>query len=389
MLNFEYVNTTKIIFGSGTIASVGSRMAAFDGPVLLHYGGGSIKRNGVYKQVVDALNESGVMFYELDGVQANPRLSLVEVGVEMCKKNAIVAILAVGGGSVIDSAKAIAFGACLEPGDALWNYFTSWQTIEHALPIGVVLTIPASGSESSLTSVITNEQTGRKLMASSQALAPAFAILDPETSYTLPAYQTACGVVDIMAHLQERYFTVVEENDLSDRFLESAMKVIINHAPQALQSPTSYWHRAEIMWTGTLAHNNLLDCGRVGDWASHEIEHELSALYDIAHGAGLSIIFPAWMKYVSQHNPAKLVQYARRVWGVEDGPVNLMISHAIEALEAFNRSLGLPVRLSEVGISEDRFEFMADALLSGGRETAGNYVPLDRNAIISIFNLAK
>ncbi len=310
MLNFEFYNPARILFGKGMEEQVGKRMAALGRRVLLVYGGGSIKRSGLYDTVLARLADAGVEVTELAGVQPNPRLGLVREGIRLCRENRLDAVLAVGGGSVIDTAKTVALGACAD-GD-VWDFFERLVPVEKALPVGVVLTIPAAGSESSDSCVITKEEGLLKRSCAGEALIPRFAILNPAFTCTLPPYQTACGATDILAHLMERYFTRVDHVDLTDRLLEATMRTVINYTPLALERPDDYHIRAELMWAGTVAHNNLLDTGRIGDWASHQIEHELSALYDIAHGAGLAIVFPAWMKYVYRADMSRFVQFAVR-----------------------------------------------------------------------------
>jgi len=390
MLNFTYYNPTRIIFGKDTITQVGEHVSQFAQKVLLHYGGGSIKRNGVYEQVISSLKRAHIDVIELSGVVPNPRLSKVVEGIEIVKKEKISFILAVGGGSVIDSAKAIAIGSLLD-GENLWNdyFLTSTKEIEKALPVGVVLTIPASGSESSTGSVITDDKSNLKRPIKSEHIIPRFAIMDPQTNYSLPDYQTACGSSDILAHLMERYFTNEVNNDLSDKLLESAMRNVIAYAPLALKHPTDYRYRSELMWSGTLAHNNLLDRGRVSDWASHAIEHELSGVYDIAHGAGLSIIFPAWMRYVYTRNIDRFVQFGVRVCNVnltlDDKDV--IVEAAIDRLELFYRSLGLPVRLTDAGIGTEKIDLMSkNATLN--KKTIGNFFPLTSDDVKQILRLA-
>ena len=391
MLNFSFYNPTRIVFGKGTIGETGMHAALYGKKVLFHYGSGSIKKNGVYDQVMASLKAAGLEVVTLGGVVPNPRLSLVREGIAVCKAEKIDLILAVGGGSVIDSAKAIGFGALLADGEDVWDdyYLQPNYTVREALPVGVVLTIPAAGSESSTGTVVTNAEKGLKRAVNSETLIPRFAIMDPETNYTLPAYQTACGISDILAHLQERYFTLEKHNDLSDRLLESAMRNIIANAPFAQKQPLEYRWRAELMWTGTIAHNNLLDRGRVGDWASHDIEHELSATYDIAHGAGLSIVFPAWMKYVYETDIDRFVQYAIRVWDVSlplDNKESIVMA-AIDRLEAFYRSLGLPVRLSDAGIGAENLHKMAKTALVVYPQL-GNFKKLGADDIEKILRLA-
>lgn len=391
MLNFSYYNPARIVFGTGTIQEAGTLASAYGNKILLHYGGGSIKKNGVYDQVIHSLKKSGLEVVELAGVVPNPRLTLVKEGIALCKKEKIDFILAVGGGSVIDSAKAIAFGAKLRDDEDIWDdyYMRGDYLIKEAIPLGVVLTIPAAGSESSTGSVITDWDKNLKRAVNSETIIPRFAIMDPETNYSLPAYQTGCGVSDILAHLFERYFTNVQHNDLSDRFLESAMRNIIAYGPLALKYPNDYRYRAEIMWTGTIAHNNLLDQGREGDWASHDIEHEISGIYDLAHGAGLSIVFPAWMKYVYKKHIDRFTQFATRVWDVDLSfdDKDLMIEVTIEKLENFYRSIGMPIRLGDANIGDEKIRVMAESALLG-KTTLGAFEALDADDVEKILRLA-
>ncbi len=388
MINFEFHNPAKIIFGKGEEKKVAEYVRVYGSRVLLVYGGGSIMRSGLYDTVVGALVENGIEFYELGGAQPNPRLSLVREGIRLCREKDVDFILAVGGGSTIDSAKAIAAGAMTD-GD-IWDFYLDGsRKITQALPIGVILTIPAAGSESSDSSVVTNEADGLKRYISSSALIPRFAILNPELTYSMPKYQIACGASDILAHLMERYFTQVDHVDFTDRLIEAAIRTVLFNAPEALAYPTDYNVRAELMWVGTIAHNNLLNTGRIGDWASHDIEHELSGMYDIAHGAGLSIVFPAWMKYVYHDNIDKFIQFAVRVFDIDlsfDEKDKIVLS-MIERLEAWYRQMGLPTRLADVGIHEDKLAEMADKCLIG-RESIGNFRKLGADDVYKIYRLA-
>jgi len=390
MNDFTFHNPAMVVFGRGKEEMTGALVKQHGGKkVLLHYGGGSIKRIGLYARVVESLRREGIEFVELGGVQPNPRLSLVREGVALCKQDGVDFILAVGGGSVIDSAKAIA-AATLTTKKDIWEYYMNDPNgVSQALPIGVVLTIPAAGSETSDSSVITNEDGAFKRSIGGSCLIPRFAVLNPELTFSLPPYQTACGASDILAHLFERYFTQVRNVDLTDRLLEASMKTILLHTPIALREPENYNARSEIMWVGTLAHNNLLNTGRTGDWASHEIEHELSGIYDIAHGAGLAIVFPAWMRYVYRKSPHKFVQLAVRVFDVDlafedEGAI---VREMIERLERWYRLLGLPVRLSEAGIPEDRIGEMSGKALVG-RQSIGAYQTLGVPDVEAILRLA-
>lgn len=394
MIDFTYYSPTKILFGKSSLDQVGAQARLLGDKALVVYGQGAVVRTGVYQKVVDSLAGAGVEAVPFGGVRPNPRLSLVEEGVALCRSSGIPMVIAVGGGSAIDTAKAIAVAARLPEGTDFWDYcFLQWRQPSEGLAVGVVLTIPASGSETSDACVITNETTGEKRIASAPAMIPAFAILDPETTYTLPPYQTACGACDILAHLQERYFTVAQFNDLSDRLLEAAMGHVIQNAPRVLQEPSEYRWRAELMWAGTLAHNPLFDRGRDGgDWASHMIEHALSARYDIAHGAGLAIIIPAWMKYVFPSCIDRFVQYAVRVWHIDlplDDPETVVLA-AIDQLEQFYRRLGLPVRLSEAGLSasDDELSQMA-ASVATEEFKVGGILPLGPGDVLDILRLAR
>lgn len=386
MQDFVYQNSTKLIFGKDQERLVGEESTPYGNKLLLHYGGGSIKSSGLYDKVVQSLKEQGMEIFELGGVKPNPRVSLVREGIALCKENKIGFILAVGGGSVIDSAKAIAAGA-LYDGD-VWDFFDGKAEVTDCLPIGVVLTIPAAGSESSTGTVITNEDGWYKRSTGHMTMRPKFAILNPVLTYTLPPYQTACGITDMMAHLMERYFTNVKNVELTDRLCEATLRTIINNAHTVLEDPTNYDARAEIMWSGTLAHNNLFGTGRLGDWGSHDIEHEISGIYDIAHGAGLAIIFPAWMKYVYQHDLNRFAQFANRVWDVEIDLNHLERTAlaGIYKMEQFFRSIGMPVRLSDVNIDGEHFEQMAKKGTERG--PLGNFVKLNEEDIVQIFKIA-
>ncbi len=388
MKDFCFQNPTKIIFGRDKELEAGTEAARLSKKILLHYGGGSIKASGLYDRVVRSLKEAGVAFTELSGVKPNPRLSLVREGIHLCREEGLDFILAVGGGSVIDSAKAIAAGVPYN-GD-VWDFYDYKAEVQTALPIGVVLTIPAAGSESSNSSVISDEEAQLKRGVTTDHYFPRFAIMNPELTYTLPAYQTACGTADIMAHIMERYFTNTREVELSDRLCESALKTMIHQVPLVLKKPDDYGPRSEIMWTGTIAHNNLLGMGREEDWASHMIEHEISAIYDIAHGAGLAIVFPAWMKYVYKNDVARFARFAAKVWNVDynfHNPEETVLL-GIAAITRFFSDIGLPVTLGEIGVGQEHLEEMAQKCTGGDQFTVGNFVKLDAKAVHAILKLA-
>jgi alcohol dehydrogenase YqhD (iron-dependent ADH family) len=387
MENFVFQNATRIVFGRGVEEAVGRETAAMAKSVLLHFGGKSIKASGLYDRVRARLKEGGVAFEELGGVVPNPRLSLVREGIALCRKHRLGGILAVGGGSVIDSAKAIAIGVPYR-GD-VWDFYTRKAEVREALPVGVVLTIPAAGSESSSGTVITNEEGWYKKDAGADCLRPRFAIMDPALTLTLPAYQTACGASDIMAHVMERYFTRVPAVDFTDRLCEATLRTVIRNVRIALERPSDYDARAEIMWAGTIAHNDLLSTGRVGDWATHMIEHEVSGIYDVAHGAGLAVIFPAWMTYVLRHGVDRFAQFASRVFDVEHDYASpeRTAREGIRRLRAFYREIGLPATLAEMGVGADRIDEMARKCTEYGPR--GSFVQLGAADVRAILALAR
>jgi len=389
MDNFIFQNPTKIIFGKDSENEVGKEISKYSKKILLHYGGGSIKKTGLYDKVIQSLKKENIEYIELSGVKPNPRLSLVREGIKICRDNGINFILAIGGGSVIDSSKAISFGVPYD-GD-VWDLFLGKAVVESAIPLGTILTIPAAGSESSTGCVITNEEGGYKRAVNSELIYPRFSILNPELAFTLPKYQVACGVTDILSHLMERYFTNTKNVELMDRLIESTMKTVINNIPIILKQNDNYEAWSEVMWSGTIAHNNLLNTGRVGDWGSHDIEHELSGIYDVPHGAGLAVVFPAWMKYVYMQDIQRFAQFAVRVWNVENtfwSPEKTALE-GIEKLKEFLKSIGMPGNLTELGIYDDRLEEMADKCTNSDRTTVGNFVKLGKTDVFNVLKLAK
>jgi len=383
MENFKYQCQTKIIFGKETENQAGEEIRKLGKKVLLHYGSGSIKKTGLYERIVASLKNANVEFVELSGVVPNPRLSLVKEGIELCKKEEVDSILAVGGGSVIDSAKAIAAGACY--GGDVWDFFEG-KRIEKSLPVGVVLTISAAGSEASMATVITNEDGPRK--ASSHGnIRPKFAILNPKLTYSVSKDQTANGIADMMAHIFERYFTNSKSVDLTDKLCEGALRSIIKNGRIVMDEPENYDARANLMWASTLAHNGLLGTGREEDWASHGIEHQLSAFYDIPHGAGLAIIFPAWMRYVVKQDISRFAQFGREVWRIKECCEEDMAISAIEKTKGYFKELGLPTSLTELDIGDEKFSEMAKLCAGSGRR--GNFVKLKPEDIERIYELAK
>jgi len=389
MDNFTFQNPTKIIFGKDAENGVGKETSRYSKKILLHYGGGSIKKTGLYDNVIKSLKEEEIEYIELSGVKPNPRLSLVQEGIKICRENDITFILAIGGGSVIDSAKAIAFGVPYN-GD-VWDLFLGKEEVKEALPLGTILTIPAAGSEASTGCVITNEEGSYKRAVNSDLIYPRFSILNPELAFTLSKYQVACGGTDILAHLMERYFTNTKNVELIDRLIESTMKTVINNIPIILKQNDNYDAWAEVMWAGTIAHNNLLNTGRTGDWGSHDIEHELSGIYDVAHGAGLAVVFPAWMKYVYTNNVHRFAQFAVRVWNVENSfwsPERTALE-GIGKLQDFLKSIGMPINITELGVHDDRLEEMADKCTNSDSTTVGNFVKLGKVDVLNVLKLAK
>jgi len=386
MQNFIYQNTTKIVFGQGTEEEVGEYTVKHGSKVLLHYGGGSIKKYRTYEKVIESLEAAGVEYVELGGVEPNPKLSLVQEGIELAKEESVDFILAVGGGSVIDSAKAIAVGYFYD-GD-VWDFYYGDAEITEALPVGVVLTIPAAGSESSTSSVVTKLDGMYKRSIDSKLIRPKFAIMNPEITFTLPNYQTACGAVDIMAHIMERYFTNTDNVEYTDRLSEASLKTIINNTPKVLENNEDYAARAEIMWVGSNAHNGLLGTGREEDWSSHGMEHELSGIYDVAHGAGLAVVFPAWMNYVYQHDLERFAQFAVRVWDVDPDFKDLewTARQGIKKTKEFFSQIGMPVTLKELDIPAKRLEEMAEKATENG--PIGSFVELDTEDVLNIYNNA-
>lgn len=363
MNNFTFYAPTFFAFGKDTEHDAGACVKRFGGTkVLIHYGGGSVVRSGLLGRVKASLEKEGIAYVELGGVQPNPKSDLVYQGIDLCKREAVDFILAVGGGSTIDSSKAIAMGA-LYDGD-FWDFY-SGKKIERALPVGTVLTIAAAGSEGSTNTVITHGLFKRG--TGSDVLRPKFSILNPALTQTLPPYQTACGVTDIMAHLYERYLTNTSDVEVTDRLIEALLLTMIHEAPRVIADPNCYEARANIMWAGMMAHNNSCGVGRTQDWNSHSIEHELSALYDCAHGAGLAVTMPAVFTYVMKHDVMRFAQMAVRVWGCQmdfANPENTAKA-GIEALRRFLSSIGMPKNFSELGAKEEDIPHMVNVLCNG------------------------
>ena len=389
MNNFTFYAPTYFAFGKDTENETGKYVKRFGGSrVLIHYGGGSVVRSGLLDRVKASLDKEGLTYVELGGVKPNPRSGLVYEGIDLCRKENVDFILAVGGGSTIDSAKAIAAGVKYD-GD-FWDYYQG-KPVEDALPIGTVLTISAAGSEGSPDSVITKEDGMFKRGASGEGFRPMFTIMNPELQKTLPAYQTACGITDIMAHLYERYLTNTKEVEVTDRIIEALLLTMIHEGPRVIEDADNYEARANVLWAGMMAHNNSCGVGRTQDWTSHDVEHELSALYDCAHGAGLAVVMPAVFTYNMKHDVMRFAQMAVRVWGCQmdfEHPEKTA-KEGIEALRRFLISIGMPKNFEELGAKEEDIEKLAHTAVYGnGRNgTLGGFVSLDQKDIENIYRL--
>lgn len=389
MNNFVFYSPTEFVFGKATEMQVGA-LARKHGArkVMIVYGGGSVVRSGLLDRVKQSLQEAGIEYCLMGGVQPNPVDTKVYEGIEFCRREQADMLLPVGGGSVIDTAKAIAAGVLYE-GD-FWDFYIGKAKVTKALKVAVVLTIPAAGSEGSGNTVITKLDGLQKLsLRVPEVLRPVFSIMNPELTYTLPPFQTACGVADMMAHIMERYFTNTQEVEIGDRLCEGTLMAIINEAPKAMRNPEDYGARANLMWAGMIAHNGTCGVGCEEDWASHFLEHEISAIYGVTHGAGLSVIFPAWMTWMVEHNVGKIAQYAVRVWGVPESEDKKAVAlEGIGKLKAFFNSLGLPVTFKELGVENPDIDRLADSLHRNKGELVGNYVKLTKQDSKEIYRLA-
>ncbi|MER3114341.1 iron-containing alcohol dehydrogenase [Bacillus altitudinis] len=385
MENFIYYNPTKLMFGKGQLDGLKSELARYGKRVLLVYGGGSIKKNGLYDKVISALNEAEADVFELSGVEPNPRLTTVQKGIDICQNENIDFLLAVGGGSVIDCTKAIAAGA--EYDGNVWDIISKKTTAQKALPFGTVLTLAATGSEMNPDSVITNWETNEKYVWGSSVTHPAFSILDPEHTYSVPENQTVYGMVDMMSHVFEQYFHNVKNTPLQDRMCFAVLQTVIETAPKLLEDLQNYEHRETILYAGTIALNGTLQMGYFGDWASHTIEHAVSAVYDIPHAGGLAILFPNWMRHTLDHNVDRFKNLMLNMFDIEtEGKSDRDIAlEGIDKLSAFWTSLGAPSRLADYDIGEDQLDKIADIAAKemeyGG---FGNFMKLGRDDILAI-----
>jgi alcohol dehydrogenase YqhD (iron-dependent ADH family) len=389
MENFTFYSPTYFAFGKDTENDTGKYVKRFGGSkVLIHFGSGSVVRSGLLDRVKKSLDKENIAYVELGGVQPNPRSGLVYKGIELCRSEKVDFIIAVGGGSSIDSAKAIAAGVPYD-GD-FWDYYQG-KSVTEALPLATVLTIAAAGSEGSPDSVITHENGMLKRATSGEALRPKFSILNPALTQTLPPFQTAAGITDIMAHLYERYLTNTKDVEVTDRLIEALLLTMIHEAPKVIANPDDYQARANIMWAGMMAHNNSVGVGRSQDWTSHDVEHELSALYDCAHGAGLAAVMPAVFTYNLKHDVMRFAQSAVRVWGCQmdfANPENTALA-GIAALRQFLKSIGMPLTFAELGAKEEDIEKLAHMACYGDVRTGtiGGFVSLNEKDVANIYRL--
>lgn len=389
MNQFQFYSPTKVIFGRGVEEQVGKELAAWGATkVLIHYGGGSVVKSGLLGKVEQALKESGIAYVTLGGAKPNPRLSLVQEGIELCRKEKVDFILAVGGGSAIDSGKGIALGVPYE-GD-VWDFYCKKAEPQTALPHANIVTLAATGSETSESSVVTKEDGMLKRSCNCKWNRPKFTLMNPELLYTLPPYQTACGVVDIMMHTMERYFSQGGINEVTDRIAESLLRTVIQYGQVCMEDPQNYEARSEVMWAGSLSHNMLTGLGRKGDWASHQIEHELGGMYDVAHGAGLSAVWGSWARYVYKEDVMRFARFGVNVWGLNlnyESPEETALA-AIECTEKYFRDLNMPITLKELlpneKITDEDIDQLAVKCTFFNTRTIGNFKQLGKEDIVTI-----
>ena len=391
MQNFDFYTPTRMIFGKDTQKQVGKIVKEYGfKKVLVHFGGASAKKSGLLDQVTDALEAEGIAYVTLGGVQANPTLAMAKEGIELCKKEGVDMILAVGGGSVIDSSKCIADGVG-NPDTDVWNFFIGQGAPKKALPVGVILTLSASGSEMSASCVITNEEQGLKRGFNSVTHRPLFSICNPELTYTVSKFQTGCGTVDIMMHTLERYFSLGGDTPLTDRIAEGLLKTVIEAGKVADQEPDNYEARASLMWAGSLSHNGLTRLGRDFFMQVHQLEHELSGMYPrIAHGAGLSALWPSWARYVCAGDVNRFARYAVNVWNIDmdfENPMNTALA-GIQATEDFFKSLGMPTSLKELDVEPEKIEEMAVKCTNYGKRTLPGIKVLGKEEMMEIYRMA-
>lgn len=387
MINFSYCTPTRYVFGRDVEGQVGELTAGMGvKKVLVVSGHSSARKSGLLDRVIVSIVSAGVEAVELTGIDPNPTDDRVYEGIEICRREGVDGVVAVGGGSAIDTAKAIAGGVVYD-GD-FWDFYEGTAVMEKALPIGVVLTIPAAGSEGSGNSVITRRKDMKKIsLRTDMALRPKFAILNPALTFTLPPYQVASGIADMMAHIMERYFSPTDDCTTTDHIAEGLLRAIIEEAPKTMAKPNDYQPRANIMWAGTLAHNGVCGCGRVEDWVSHFMEHEISAVYGVTHGAGLATVFPAWMTFMADHKPERIAQFARRVFGVKDADDRAAAMEGVGCLKAFYCSLGLPISFGELGIADPDIDLLVKRLHANKGAEIGGYFRLTQVDTYEIYKM--
>lgn len=392
MQDFNFYTPTQVVFGKKGEDKVGELVKALNcKKVLVHFGGNSAKKSGLLDRVFDSLTQSGIDYVSLGGVVPNPRLSKVYEGIDLCKKENVDFILAIGGGSVIDSAKAIGYGMANDCD--VWDFYMKKAVPTGCLPIGTILTLSAAGSEMSNSSVITNEEGWLKRGCNSDYCRPKFAIMNPELTYTLPPYQTASGATDILMHTMERYFTQGETMELTDGISEALMRTVINNSKILMKDPTNYEARAEVMWAGSLSHNGLTGCGSIGDWACHQLEHELGGMFDVAHGAGLAAVWGSWARYVYKANVARFAQFAVNVLGVPNdfSDQEKTALAGIEAMEAYYKSIDMPISIKELGVelNDDQIKELAYKCSFQNTRTVGGVKALNTEDMIEIYKMAR
>lgn len=391
MQSFHYYCPTKVLFGKDSEQQVAQQVKEFGGGrVFVVYGGGSVVRSGLLDRVRSALDGEGLPCQMLGGVQPNPRLGLARQGVQEALSFGADFILAVGGGSVIDTAKAIAHGVA-DPSVDIWDYWEGARTVQKSLPVGVILTISAAGSEMSDSSVLTNEETGVKRGLNTPFNRPRFAVMNPELTYTLPAYQVACGIVDIMMHTLDRYFTPTKGNQLTDAFAEALLRTVIANGRIAMQDSHDYEAMSELMWCSSVSHNGLTGLGATVDFVPHKLGHELSGKFDVAHGASLAVMWGAWATYSWKEHPERFVQFAREVWGIQSGSEQERAELAIQETVQYFQSLGMPTDFTSLGIGVQPDEVlwgMADKATRGDTMRLGSFKPVNKDIAFAIYQLA-
>lgn len=393
MKDFTYYAPTQVVFGKQSEDQVGRLIKKYGGTkVLVHYGGGSAIRSGLLEKVEGILKAEGISYVKLGGVKPNPRVSLIREGIDLCKKEGVDFILAIGGGSVIDSSKGISAGRFLE--QDVWELYLKNVRATRYLPVGCIVTLPAAGSEMSDGTVVTNDEGGLKKDYGSNDLRCKFAIMNPERTYTLPAWQTACGVTDIMMHTFERYFSKDDDMETTDAVAEAILRTMKEVGPKVLANPMDYKLRAQVMWAGSLSHNDLTGCGTSSDWATHNLEHELSGMFDVSHGAGLAALWGSWARYVLKENPARFARFAVNVMGVVQDYHSLeeTAERGIKAMEAFFASIGMPTSIHELigrEITDAEINEMADKCSNYGKGTVGGLKVLEKEDMIRIYEMAR